>query len=120
MGTNLSWWGKMDKKKGLCSWLKDLEEQRKQKLAKMWDEVKKLKKYFEKLENFKRFQVAVGLKLKGRYTHSIPLTREFNPQMEQLHARGYKPQSRVVIYDLDEEENEPIILANVSACCCEF
>ncbi|KAK9913044.1 hypothetical protein M0R45_036870 [Rubus argutus] len=97
--------------------------------AKMWDEVKRVKKNLEARELQKvpgRSWIEVKRKI-----YSFDSVDEFNPQLEQLHAllgemsiemkeRGYKPQTRVVLYDLDEEEKERIILGHSEKLAVAF
>lgn len=88
--------------------------------AKMWDEVKRVKKLLEARELQKvpgRSWIEVKRKI-----YSFISVDEFNPQMEKLHAlltelstemdRGYKPQTKVVLYDLDEKEKKRIVLGH--------
>ncbi|XP_061996344.1 pentatricopeptide repeat-containing protein CRR2, chloroplastic [Rosa rugosa] len=97
--------------------------------AKMWDEVKRVKKLLEARELQKvpgRSWIEVNRKI-----YSFDSVDEFNPQMEQLHAllgelsiemkgRGYKPQTKVVLYDLDEEEKERIVLGHSEKLAVAF
>ncbi|CAL9004182.1 unnamed protein product [Prunus brigantina] len=97
--------------------------------AKMWDEVKRVKKLLEARELQKvpgRSWIEVKRKI-----YSFISVDEFNPQMEQLHAllaelstemkdRGYKPQTKVVLYDLDEEEKERIVLGHSEKLAVAF
>ncbi|XP_050387734.1 pentatricopeptide repeat-containing protein At3g46790, chloroplastic [Argentina anserina] len=97
--------------------------------AKMWDEVKRVKQLLEAQELQKvpgRSWIEVNKKM-----YSFDSVDEFNPQMEQLHAllgelsiemkgRGYKPQTKVVLYDLDEEEKERIVLGHSEKLAVAF
>ncbi|KAL6129957.1 hypothetical protein ACLB2K_068339 [Fragaria x ananassa] len=97
--------------------------------AKMWDEVKRVKRLLEDWELQKvpgRSWIEVNRKI-----YSFDSVDEFNPQMEQLHAllgelsmemkgRGYKPQTKVVLYDLDEEEKERIVLGHSEKLAVAF
>ncbi|XP_021801610.1 pentatricopeptide repeat-containing protein At3g46790, chloroplastic-like [Prunus avium] len=97
--------------------------------AKMWDEVKRVKKLLEARELQKvpgRSWIEVKRKI-----YSFISVDEFNPQMEQLHAllaelstemkdRGFKPQTKVVLHDLDEEEKERIALGHSEKLAVAF
>ncbi|KAB2627506.1 pentatricopeptide repeat-containing protein [Pyrus ussuriensis x Pyrus communis] len=97
--------------------------------AKLWDDVKRVKKHLEARELQKvpgRSWIEVKRKI-----YSFISVDEFNPQMEQLHAllaelsaemkdQGYKPQTKVVLYDLDEEEKERIVLGHSEKLAVAF
>lgn len=89
--------------------------------AGMWNEVKRVKKLIED----KGLQKVSGCSLieVNRKIYSLTSVDELNPQIEQIHAlllklssemkaKGYIPQTKVVLYDLDSEEKERIILGH--------
>ncbi|KAI4346739.1 hypothetical protein L6164_007611 [Bauhinia variegata] len=97
--------------------------------AKMWDEVKRVKNLCE----------ARGLlKVPGcswievrRKIYSFVSVDEINPQIEQLHAfltklanemkeQGYATQTKEVLYDLEEEEKERIVLGHSEKLAVAF
>ncbi|WCJ20454.1 Tetratricopeptide repeat (TPR)-like superfamily protein [Euphorbia peplus] len=89
--------------------------------AGMWDEVKRVKRLLEDRGLQKvsgRSWIEVNRKI-----YSFVSTDEVNPRIEQLHAflselstemkeKGYVPQTKVVLYDLDVEEKERIVLGH--------
>lgn len=97
--------------------------------AEMWDEVKRVKKLLEargiqKLSGCSRIEVK-------RKIYSFMSADELNPQNEQIHALlmklstemkeiGYVPQTNVVLYDLDEEEKERIVLGHSEKLALAF
>ncbi|XP_038895613.1 pentatricopeptide repeat-containing protein At3g46790, chloroplastic [Benincasa hispida] len=97
--------------------------------AEMWDEVKRVRKLLDSRELQKvpgRSWIEVRRKI-----YSFTSVDEFNPQGEQLHAllvnlsnemkqRGYTPQTKVVLYDLDEEEKERIVLGHSEKIAVAF
>ncbi|KAM1781341.1 hypothetical protein ACFX11_039938 [Malus domestica] len=101
--------------------------------AKLWDDVKRVKKHLEARELQKvpgRSWIEVKRKI-----YSFISIDEFNPQMEQLHAllaelsaemkaemkdQGYKPQTKIVLYGLDEEEKERIVLGHSEKLAVAF
>ncbi|XP_022141898.1 pentatricopeptide repeat-containing protein At3g46790, chloroplastic [Momordica charantia] len=97
--------------------------------AEMWDKVKRVKKLLDSRELQKvpgRSWIEVRRKI-----YSFTSVDEFNPQVEQLHAllvnlskemkqRGYIPQTKVVLYDLDEEEKERIVLGHSEKLAVAF
>lgn len=97
--------------------------------AEMWDEVKRVRKRLDSRELQKvpgRSWIEVR-----RTIYSFTSVDEFNPQGEQLHAllvnlsnemkqRGYTPQTKVVLYDLDEEEKERIVLGHSEKLAVAF
>ncbi|XP_031742497.1 pentatricopeptide repeat-containing protein At3g46790, chloroplastic, partial [Cucumis sativus] len=97
--------------------------------AEMWDEVKRVKKLLDSRELQKvpgRSWIEVRRKI-----YSFTSVDEFNPQGEQLHAllvnlsnemkqRGYTPQTKLVLYDLDQEEKERIVLGHSEKLAVAF
>lgn len=97
--------------------------------AGMWDGVKRVKK----LLGARGLQKVPGrswIEAK-RKIFSFVSVDEFNPQIEQLHAllvklstemkeKGYVPQTKVVLYDLDAEEKERIILGHSEKLAVAF
>ncbi|KAM1049490.1 hypothetical protein TB1_027906 [Malus domestica] len=97
--------------------------------AKLWDDVKRVKKHLEARE-LQKIPGRSWIEVK-RKIYSFISVDEFNPQMEQLHAllaelsaemkdQGYKPQTKVVLYDLDEEEKERIVLGHSEKLAVAF
>lgn len=97
--------------------------------AKMWSEVKRVKMLLEARGLQKvpgRSCIEVGRKI-----YTFTSVDEFNPQKEQLHAlllklytemkeQGYMPDTKVVLYELDEEEKERIILGHSEKLAVAF
>ncbi|KAF2291718.1 hypothetical protein GH714_035331 [Hevea brasiliensis] len=97
--------------------------------AGMWEGVKRVKK----LLGARGLQKVPGrswIEAK-RKIYSFVSVDEFNPQIEQLHAllvklstemkeKGYVPQTKVVLYDLDAEEKERIILGHSEKLAVAF
>uniref|UniRef100_A0A9I9DN24 DYW domain-containing protein n=1 Tax=Cucumis melo TaxID=3656 RepID=A0A9I9DN24_CUCME len=97
--------------------------------AEMWDEVKRVRKLLNSRELQKvpgRSWIEVRRKI-----YSFTSVDEFNPQGEQLHAllvnlsnemkqRGYVPQTKLVLYDLDQEEKERIVLGHSEKLAVAF
>uniref|UniRef100_A0A2P2Q400 Pentatricopeptide repeat-containing protein At3g46790ic n=1 Tax=Rhizophora mucronata TaxID=61149 RepID=A0A2P2Q400_RHIMU len=97
--------------------------------ADMWDEVKRVKNLIE-AQGLQKIPGCSWIEVK-RKIHSFVSTDEFNPQIEQLHAllfklskemkeRGYVPLTKVVLYDLDEEEKERIVLGHSEKLALAF
>ncbi|KAI6671064.1 hypothetical protein NL676_005949 [Syzygium grande] len=97
--------------------------------AKMWDEVRRVKKLLEA----RRLQKVPGRSWTEvkRKIHSFASVDELNPQIEQLHAlllnlsmemkeNGYVPQTEIVHYDLDLEEKERILLGHSEKLAVAF
>lgn len=97
--------------------------------AQMWDEVKRMRKLLEapKLQKVPgRSWIEVKRKM-----YSFVSVDEFKPQIEQVHAlliklskemkeKGYVRQTKVVLYDLDEEEKERILLGHSEKLAVSF
>lgn len=97
--------------------------------AKMWDEVKRVRSLLETWELHKvvgRSWIEVGKQL-----HSFDSVEEFDPRIEVAHAFliklaaemkeiGYVPQTKIVLYDLDEAEKERIILGHSEKLAVAF
>ncbi|XP_023519971.1 pentatricopeptide repeat-containing protein At3g46790, chloroplastic-like [Cucurbita pepo subsp. pepo] len=97
--------------------------------ANMWNEVKRVRKLLDSRELRKvpgRSWIEVRRKI-----YSFTSVDEFYPQAEQLHAllmnlsnemkqRGYTPHTKVVLYDLDEEEKERIVLGHSEKLAVAF
>ncbi|KAL5580914.1 hypothetical protein UlMin_013356 [Ulmus minor] len=97
--------------------------------AKMWEEVKRVKKLLE-ASKLQKVSGCSWIEV-GRKIYSFASVDEFNPQSEQLHAllvqfltemkeRGYVPQTKVVLYDLEEEEKERILLGHSEKLAVAF
>ncbi|XP_028804304.1 pentatricopeptide repeat-containing protein At3g46790, chloroplastic-like [Neltuma alba] len=97
--------------------------------AKMWNEVKRVKKLLE-ARGLQKIPGCSWIEVK-RTIYSFVSVDGTNPQNEQLHAflqklssemkeQGYVPQTKVVLYDLDEEEKEKIILGHSEKLAVAF
>jgi len=97
--------------------------------ANMWDEVKRVKKLLD-ARGLQKIQGRSWIEAK-RKIYSFTSVDEPNPQMEQLHAllvrlstemkeRGYMPQTKAVLYDLDAEEKERIVLGHSEKLAVAF
>ncbi|XP_022730970.1 pentatricopeptide repeat-containing protein At3g46790, chloroplastic-like [Durio zibethinus] len=89
--------------------------------AKMWDEVKRVRKLLE-TRSLQKIPGRSWIELK-RKIYSFVSVEELNPQVEQIQSfliklsaemkeKGYMPQTKVVLYDLDEGEKEQILLGH--------
>ncbi|KAJ4718691.1 Pentatricopeptide repeat-containing protein [Melia azedarach] len=97
--------------------------------ANMWDEVKSVKKLLE-ARGLQKVPGRSWIEVK-RKMYSFVSVDEFNPQAEQLHAlliklstemkeKGYVPQTKVVLYDLDTQEKERIVLGHSEKLAVAF
>lgn len=98
--------------------------------ANMWDEVKRIKKVLE-APQLQKVPGCSWIEV-GRKMYSFMSVDEFNNvQTEQLHAllvklstemkeSGYVPQTKIVLYDLDEEEKERILLGHSEKLAVAF
>ncbi|KAF5189004.1 Pentatricopeptide repeat-containing protein [Thalictrum thalictroides] len=97
--------------------------------AKMWEEVSKVKKLLE-ARNLQKVPGCSWIEVK-RKIYSFVSIDELNPQMEQLHAllvhlssemkeKGYVPDTRVVLYELDQVEKERILLGHSEKLALAF
>ncbi|XP_059660805.1 pentatricopeptide repeat-containing protein CRR2, chloroplastic [Cornus florida] len=97
--------------------------------AKMLDEVKRLKKLVQ-AQGLQKVSGRSWIEVE-RKIFSFTSVDEFNPQIEQLHAlllklsaemkeKGYVPQTKVVLYDLDEKEKEQIVLGHSEKLAVAF
>ncbi|XP_073301656.1 pentatricopeptide repeat-containing protein CRR2, chloroplastic [Primulina huaijiensis] len=97
--------------------------------AKMWDEVKRVKKLLE-IRGLRKVSGCCWIEVK-RKIYSLKSVDELNPQIEQIHAlllklsmemreKGYVPETKVVLYDLDTEEKERILLGHSEKLAVAF
>ncbi|KAJ8750474.1 hypothetical protein K2173_015617 [Erythroxylum novogranatense] len=97
--------------------------------AGMWNEVKRVKRLIE-ARGLQKVSGRSWIEVK-RKMYSFVSADEFNPQIEQLHAllvklstemkeKGYVPQTKVVLYDLDAEEKEKIVLGHSEKLAVAF
>lgn len=97
--------------------------------ANMWDEVLRVKKLI-KSRGLQKVTGCSWIEMKNKI-YSFTAVDEFNPQIEQLHAillelsmemkeRGYVPETKVVLYDLDAEEKERILLGHSEKLAVAF
>lgn len=97
--------------------------------AKMWDEVKRVKTLLE-ARGLKKVPGRSWIEVR-RKIYSFVSVDEFNPHIEQLHAlllklstemkeKGYIPETKVVLYDLDVEEKERIVLGHSEKLAVAF
>lgn len=97
--------------------------------AKMWDEVKTVKKHLE-IRGLRKVSGCCRIEVK-RKIYSLKSVDELNPQIEQIHAllvelsmemreKGYVPETKAVLYDLDTEEKERILLGHSEKLAVAF
>uniref|UniRef100_A0A5B7A0K2 DYW domain-containing protein n=1 Tax=Davidia involucrata TaxID=16924 RepID=A0A5B7A0K2_DAVIN len=97
--------------------------------ARMWDEVRSVKKLLE-ARGLQKVPGRSWIEVK-RKIHSFMSVDEFNPRMEQIHAlllklltemkeKGYVPETKVVLYELDAEEKERIVLGHSEKLAVAF
>lgn len=97
--------------------------------AKMWDEVKQVKKLLE-AKGLQKVSGCSMIEVK-RKIYCLQSVDEINIQIEQVHAlllklstemkqKGYVPDTRIVLYDLDEEEKERILLGHSEKLAVAF
>lgn len=90
--------------------------------AGMWDEVKRVKDLLE-TRGIQKLSGCSWIEVKRKIYSFMSAADECNPQNEQIHAlllklstemkeMGYVPQTKVVLYHLDEEEKERIVLGH--------
>ncbi|CAO2821801.1 unnamed protein product [Amaranthus hypochondriacus] len=89
--------------------------------AGMWDEVKNVRKLLE-AKGLQKVSGRSWIEVR-RKIYSFMSVDELNPHIEQIHAllaelseemkqQGYIPQTKLVLYDLDEKEKERILLGH--------
>ncbi|KAG6434763.1 hypothetical protein SASPL_106405 [Salvia splendens] len=88
--------------------------------AKMWDEVKRVKKVLEE-KGLQKVPGCCWIEAKKR-VYSIRCVDEVNPQIELVHAlvvkvseemeQGYVPETKSVLYELDTEEKRRVLLGH--------
>lgn len=97
--------------------------------AEMWTEVKRVKKLIES-KGLHKVSGCCWIEV-GRKVYSLTSVDEFNPQIEQIHAlllklfmemkeKGYVPKTKVVLYDLEADEKERIILGHSEKLAVAF
>lgn len=97
--------------------------------AKMWDEVKRVKKLLE-ARGLQKVSGCSWIEVK-RKMYSLKCVDELNPQIAQIHAllvklskemieKGYVPETKVVLYDLDTEEKQRILLGHSEKLAVAF
>lgn len=97
--------------------------------ANMWDEVKIVKKLIE-AKGLRKIPGRSWIEV-NRKMHSFVSVDDFNQQYAELQAlllklstelkeKGYVPQTKVVLYDLDEEEKERIVLGHSEKLAVAF
>ncbi|XAR60656.1 hypothetical protein NMG60_11034114 [Bertholletia excelsa] len=97
--------------------------------AKMWEEVKRVKKLLE-ARGLQKVPGRSWIEIR-RKTYSFTSVDEFNPHIEQIHAlllkisaemkeKGYVPETNVVLYDLDAEEKERVVLGHSEKLAVAF
>ncbi|KAG8387906.1 hypothetical protein BUALT_Bualt02G0070100 [Buddleja alternifolia] len=97
--------------------------------AKMWDEVKRVKKLLE-AKGLQKVSGCSWIEVK-RKIYSLSSVDELNPQIELIHAllvklskemmeKGYVPETKVVLYDLETEEKERIVLGHSEKLAVAF
>ncbi|XP_050236377.1 pentatricopeptide repeat-containing protein CRR2, chloroplastic [Mercurialis annua] len=97
--------------------------------AGIWDGVKRVKKLLD-ARGLRKVSGCSWIEVK-RKIYSFMSADELNPRIEQLHAlvvkmskemkeKGYVPQTKGVLYDLDEEEKEQIVLGHSEKLAVAF
>ncbi|PHU07462.1 Pentatricopeptide repeat-containing protein, chloroplastic [Capsicum chinense] len=97
--------------------------------ARMWDEVKQVRKLLE-AKGLRKVSGCSWIEVK-RKIYSLQSVDEINMHMEQIHAlllklsmemkqNGYVPDTRIVLYDLEEEEKERILLGHSEKLAVAF
>ncbi|XP_059289241.1 pentatricopeptide repeat-containing protein CRR2, chloroplastic [Lycium ferocissimum] len=97
--------------------------------ARMWDEVKQIRKLLE-AKGLRKVSGCSWIEVK-RKVYSIQSVDEINMHVEQSHAlllklstemkqNGYVPDTRIVLYDLEEEEKERILLGHSEKLAVAF
>ncbi|MCE5166034.1 Pentatricopeptide repeat-containing protein, chloroplastic [Datura stramonium] len=97
--------------------------------ARMWDKVKQVKKLLE-AKGLRKVSGCSWIEVK-RKIYSLQSVDEINMQIEQIHAlvlklsmemkqNGYVPDTRIVLYDLEEEEKERILLGHSEKLAVAF
>lgn len=97
--------------------------------AKLWEEVKRVKKLL-KARGLQKVPGRCWIEVQ-RKIYSFVSVDELNPQVEQLHALllklsmemkelGYVPQTNIVLYDLDSDEKERILLGHSEKLAVAF
>ncbi|CAA2988060.1 pentatricopeptide repeat-containing At3g46790, chloroplastic [Olea europaea subsp. europaea] len=97
--------------------------------AKMWEEVKRVKKLLE-AKGLQKVSGCSWIEVKKKI-YALKSMDELNPQIEQIHAfllklstemkeEGYVPETNVVLYDLNNEEKERIVLGHSEKLAVAF
>ncbi|KAK9158897.1 hypothetical protein Scep_005471 [Stephania cephalantha] len=97
--------------------------------AKMWEEVNRVKKLLE-ARGLQKVSGCSWIEVKGKI-YSFVSVDELNPQIEQLHAllvkfslemkeKGYVPDTKAILYELDEVEKEEIVLGHSEKLAVAF
>ncbi|KAK8488812.1 hypothetical protein V6N13_000944 [Hibiscus sabdariffa] len=97
--------------------------------AEMWDDVKRVRKLLE-TRSLQKVAGRSWIEVKKKM-YSFVSVDEFNPQIEEIQSlliklsaemkeKGYKPQTKVVLYDLDEGEKERILLGHSEKLAVAF
>ncbi|XP_072975501.1 pentatricopeptide repeat-containing protein CRR2, chloroplastic [Typha angustifolia] len=97
--------------------------------AKMWEEVNRVKKLLEE-RGLEKLSGCSWIEVKNKM-YSFVSVDEMNPHIEQLQAllvqlvlemksHGYVPNTKVVLYDLDQEEKERILLGHSEKLAVAF
>ncbi|GFZ13271.1 tetratricopeptide repeat (TPR)-like superfamily protein [Actinidia rufa] len=97
--------------------------------AKMWNEVKRVKKLLDD-RGLQKVSGRSWIEIR-RKIYLFTSVDEFSPQIELVHAlllnlsmemkeKGYVPKTKLVLYDLDEEEKERILLGHSEKLAVAF
>nr|GEU32124.1 pentatricopeptide repeat-containing protein At3g46790, chloroplastic [Tanacetum cinerariifolium] len=97
--------------------------------AHLWDEVLRVKKLLQN-QGLEKKSGCSWIEV-NRKIYSFASVDEFNPHIEQLHAfllqlsmemkeQGYRPETKVVLYDVEEEEKERILLGHSEKLAVAF
>ncbi|XP_057773151.1 pentatricopeptide repeat-containing protein CRR2, chloroplastic [Salvia miltiorrhiza] len=97
--------------------------------AKMWNEVKRVKKLLED-KGLQKVSGCCWIEAKKR-VYSLRSVDELNPQIELIHAlvvklseemmeQGYEPETKAVLYELDTEEKQRVLLGHSEKLAVTF
>lgn len=97
--------------------------------AKMWDEVKRVKKLLES-KGLQKVSGCCWIEARKKI-YSLKSVDELDPQIEQIHAllmklskemmeQGYVPETKAVLYDVDTEEKQRVLLGHSEKLAVTF
>lgn len=97
--------------------------------ARMWDEVKRVKKLLES-KGLQKVSGCCWIEVRKKI-YSLKSVDELDPQIEQIHAllmelskemmeQGYVPETKAVLYDVDTEEKQRVLLGHSEKLAVAF